>query len=384
MFWMILGIIFSLLTLFGTIELLLLTIGGLLPYRQRKTDNSTCQHIAVIIPAHNEENGISACVQSLLVCDQPQGQYSIYVIADNCTDNTAELAKKAGANVIVRHNPDERGKGYALDYAFQQLENTNIDAFLIIDADTIVEQNFITACEMVFNSGADALQCRYTVHNPEASLRTHLMHIALLAFNVLRPRGRDRWNLSVGISGNGFGLTKQTLQQVPYSARSVVEDLEYHLKLVQADIKVQFVDTTTVRADMPTGKKGTDTQRTRWEGGRFRMIREYIPYLLSSIFKGQFRLIEPLLELLLLPLALHVFLLLITLALPFYLTQIYALIGLTIVFIHVFGALWVGGGTWKDVAVLASVPFYILWKLMLMPRLLKAARKDMEWKRTER
>jgi cellulose synthase/poly-beta-1,6-N-acetylglucosamine synthase-like glycosyltransferase len=373
-------------TLAGTLELLLLTFGGLLFTRRQLANHHelALHNLAVVVPAHNEETNIARCVTSLLNCDKPNSQVAIYVIADNCTDETAHYAQAAGAQVLIRQNETKRGKGYALDYAFQILLKQNIDAILIIDADTIVEKNFFRACEQVLASGAEAIQCRYTVSNPDISLRTRLMHIALLAFNVLRPRGRAYWGLSVGILGNGFGLTRRVLQQVPYQARSVVEDLEYHLALVHAGMRVHWVDSTTVRGDMPTGGQGTDSQRARWEGGRLRMILEQLPILSRAILTGQFRLIEPLLELLLLPLALHVTLLLMLLLIPFILTQFYAGIALGIVLIHILVALWVGGGTLKDVAILASVPFYILWKLTRLPLVIKTARKVASWVRTQR
>jgi cellulose synthase/poly-beta-1,6-N-acetylglucosamine synthase-like glycosyltransferase len=373
-------------TLAGTLELALLTLGGLLPPRRLLVSHSEFapHHLAVVVPAHNEEAIIGRCVASLLSSDKPNSQISIYVVADNCTDETARCAQAAGAQVLIRHDETKRGKGYALDYAFQLLLKQGVDAILIIDADTVVEKNFWLACEQVLVSGAAAIQCRYTVNNPDIALRTRLMHIALLAFNVLRPRGRAYWGFSVGILGNGFGLTRRVLQQVPYQARSVVEDLEYHLALVNAGMRVHFVDSTTVRGDMPTGRQGTDSQRARWEGGRLRMILEQLPILSRAVFTGQWRLLEPLLELLLLPLALHVSLLLLVLLIPFPPTQIYAGIALGVVLIHILAALWVGGGTLKDIVILASVPFYILWKLTQLPRVIKTARKNASWIRTER
>ncbi len=384
--WIILGLGIAILTLAGTLELLLLTIGALLPPRclPVQEDQFIPRQIAVVIPAHNEEKGIWRCVTGLLTCKPPTNPFAVYVIADNCTDETALRAQEAGAQVLVRQDETKLGKGHALDYAFKIMLKQGVDAILIIDADTVVDTNFIQACEQMFAGGAPAIQCRYTVNNPYASLRTRLMHIALLAFNVLRPRGRAYWQLSAGISGNGFGLTRRVLQTVPYHARSVVEDLEYHLALVRAGIRVHFVDTTTVRGDMPTGGKGTASQRARWEGGRFRMMREHIPNLIRAVLWGQWRLLEPLLELLLLPLALHVSLLIIALLIPFPPTQIYAVVAVGIIILHILAALWVGGGTLQDVMVLASVPFYILWKLTQLPRAITTARQNATWVRTER
>jgi hypothetical protein len=150
--------------------------------------------------------------------------------------------------------------------------------------------------------------------------------------------------------------------------------------LVKAGFRVQFVDSSTVRADMPVNQQGADSQRARWEGGRLRMVREFAPKLLADINQGHTRLFEPLLDLLLLPLAAHV--LVLGLLLP--LAPIYASLGLSIVLWHVAVALWVGGGTLKDVLTLCSVPFYVLWKLRLLPRLLKASKKDAAWVRTKR
>ncbi|WP_353573023.1 glycosyltransferase family 2 protein [Candidatus Albibeggiatoa sp. nov. BB20] len=382
--WILFAILLAAVTVFGTFELLFLTLGALL-YKPRQAHHEAGLNLAVIVPAHNESENISQTVKSLLSCDSPHGQYQVYVIADNCIDDTADKARQAGAEILERQNDELRGKGYALDFAFKHLlEQTEIDALLIVDADTTVEPNFIQVCEQTFMQGADGLQCRYTVNNPEASRRNRLLNVALLAFNVLRPRGRAFWNLSVGISGNGFGLTRKTLQKVPYTASSIVEDLEYHITLVKRHLKVQFIDNTTVRADMPIAQKGAKTQRARWEGGRFRMMREHIPSLYQAAASGQQRLIEPLLDLLLLPLAIHVLLLLVLILIPFLPTQLYALIALCIVFGHVFAALWIGKGTAQDFLILLTAPFYILWKLTVLPLTLKTAAKNATWVRTDR
>jgi cellulose synthase/poly-beta-1,6-N-acetylglucosamine synthase-like glycosyltransferase len=376
----------AMITLPGTIELLLLTMGGILPRRNAgpKTDDAAPLRFAVVVPAHNEATGISRCVQSLLNCEQGGGEFSVVVVADNCSDNTAELAREAGARVLIRRDQERRGKGYALGFAFEILLAEGFDAIAVVDADTIVEPNFIAEFRRLFSEGADAIQCRYVVNNAAASYRTRLMNIALFAFNVLRPRGRDRWGLSVGLLGNGFGLSRETILAVPYDAVSVVEDLEYHLRLVRAGRKVRFADAVTVKADMPAGGRGAKTQRARWEGGRLRMIAKMAPSLLREVSQGQFRLGEPLLELLLLPLAFHVLILLAVLVLPFTPTRFYALFGLGTVVVHVIAAIRAGGGGLKELAALAVAPFYIVWKAMLIPTFIRTAKKNAEWVRTER
>jgi hypothetical protein len=164
----------------------------------------------------------------------------------------------------------------------------------------------------------------------------------------------------------------------------VVEDLEYHLRLVRSGRTVRFADAVTVKADMPTGGQGARTQRARWEGGRFRMLLNTAPLLLKEVLRGRFRLLEPLLELLLLPLTFHVALLLAALVPAFTPSRVYAAGGLGLVALHIVAGIRVGGGGWKDFAALAAAPFYIAWKALLIPAMFRTARKDAEWIRTER
>ncbi len=385
--WTILALGLVLLSLPGSLELALLTLGGVLPYRPLRGDKKVQENplnIAVVIPAHNEETGISTCVEGLQACAPGHGTFTIIVVADNCTDATAEKAATAGAQVLVREDNARRGKGYALDFAFRHLLPQGFDAFIVVDADARVESNFIAEFQRMFQAGAEAIQCRYRVDNPGISLRTRLMNVAWLAFNVLRPRGRERWGLSVGLLGNGFGLNRATVEAVPYNAGSVAEDLEYHLHLVRAGRRVRFADSTTVWSVVPITSQVAKTQRVRWEGGRFLMIGTLAWPLFCEVFKGHFRRLEPLLELLLLPLAFHVLLLIAALLPPVVWSRTYGLIGLTLVGLHVLAAIYVGRGGWKDLLALVVAPFYILWKLTLFKRLVKSAHHDAEWVRTER
>lgn len=372
-------------TLPGTVELFMLSVAALLPVQRRTQPPSRAGwRVAVVIPAHNEEVGIAKCVTSLLQADHGDMVVDIYVIADNCTDRTAPVAEAAGARVLTRTNDLERGKGYALHYAFTTLEKQGYDCFLIVDADTDVAQNFIVAAAGTMRDGADAVQARYLVSNLEESTRTRLMGLALRAFNVVRPLGREQLGLSAGILGNGFGLRRETLAAVPYLASSVVEDLEYHLSLVRSGRRVAFVNETTVFGEMPVRGKGVKTQRSRWEGGRLRMMMEKSPALLRSVLQGQLSLLEPLLELLLFPLAFHVALLAVAISTPLPFVRMVGLVGAAVVLLHLTAAIVVGGGGWRDVSTLAAAPFYIVWKLMLIPSLLRNARSNHAWVRTSR
>lgn len=372
-------------TLPGSAELLLLTASGVLPPKSRGPSVRSLRRLAVVVPAHNEAASIGACIQSLRRATAPVCPYDLIVIADNCSDDTAIRAQTAGATVWERHSDEERGKGFALSFAFDRLlADTDTDAILIVDADTEVAEEFLAVAEEAFCAGADAVQCAYHVKNPEGSERTRLTSIAFQAFNVLRPRGRARLGLSAGILGNGWGMTRACLERVPYEARSVVEDLEYHLALVRAGIKVEFLHDTCVRGDMPDAGAAADNQRARWEGGRLRMIREHVPGMLKEVATGHWRVAEPTMELMLLPLSYHVAGLGLALVIPFPPTQLYALGGLGLVGAHVAAGMLVGGASAEDVKALAKVPGYVAWKAAMLPRIVAASVKDQPWVRTLR
>lgn len=372
-------------TLPGSAELLLLTAGGILPPRARGPRVRSLRRMAVVVPAHDEAASIAACIGSLRQAAPPSCPCDVIVIADNCSDDTADRARAAGATVWEREDEDERGKGFALAFAFERLlADTDTDGVLIVDADTEVATDFLTVSEEAFAAGAEAVQCAYCVNNPEASTRTRLTNIAFQAFNVLRPRGRARLGLSAGILGNGWGMTRSCLEQVPYEARSVVEDLEHHLSLVRAGIRVEFLHDTHVYGEMPDAGDAADSQRARWEGGRLRMIREHVPALLGEVASGQLRIAEPAMELMLLPLSYHVAGLGLALVIPFPPTQLYALGGLTLVGAHVAAGMAVGGAGVEDVKALAKVPGYLAWKAAMLPRIIASSVKDQPWVRTLR
>jgi cellulose synthase/poly-beta-1,6-N-acetylglucosamine synthase-like glycosyltransferase len=378
-----LGTAAALATVPGTLEILFLTAGAARRARQRGYGRQRSIRLAIVIPAHNEAGLIGRCVASVAASAPSPGYREIVVVADNCTDETARLATEAGARVLVRQNAQQRGRGYALRLAFNRLQAEGFDSFLIVDADSVVSPNLV--CEVVerLNAGAAAVQCRYRVANASTSLRTQLMDVAFLAFNVLRSRGRSGWGVSVGILGNGFALHGETLQNVPYTAVSIVEDLEYHLRLVAASERVDFIDEATVFGEIPAGSKAARAQRSRWEGGRLRMAREWAPRLVAGIARGQWRLTEPLLDLLTFPLAYQVLLLSLSIFLPAPFRQ-YAVGALGLVATHVLCASLLGDRPWKTVLALASTPLYMLWKVTTLDAVLSSSRREALWVRTDR
>lgn len=388
MFLLLVQTFLLLLTLPGSLELLILTLAAATLKKRLEINRDVSEtrrpRLAVVMPAHNEASGIAACVANLKASLDKTTGCELIVIADNCQDVTAAIAAEAGARVLVRQDEVKRGKGYALDFAFKTLLAENYDGFIVVDADSRVDEAFISDFQLAFAQDIDAVQCRYRIANPDASRRARLQYIAWLAFNELRLLGREKLGVSVGILGNGFALSRAVLEAVPYEAGSIAEDMEYHLRLVNAGFKVRFLDTVTVLSDAPNQGENAAVQRTRWEGGRFRLILDHVPALFWGVLRGQTRLLEPLAELLLLPLAYHVLLLLLTLLMPSPILHYYAAGGLLLVVAHVLIAIrWAGGGM-EDFKTLATVPFYIVWKLTLMPKLFRNARSDAQWQRTDR
>ena len=378
------GSVLALMALPGIIELAVLSLANLRRTPKPRAWVRPGFRLGVVIPAHNEEAGIGRTVRSVLDADHTGIDLTVMVVADNCTDGTGVAAAEAGARVLSRTDAERRGKGFALDFAFAELMVEGVDALLVVDADTVIGHNLLVEAAAAFSSGADAVQARYLVHNAGDSPRTRLMQIALMAFNVTRPRGRHALGLSAGINGNGFGVSRQTLTDVGYTASSIVEDLEYHLELVRARKRVRFLDRATVRADMPTDRGGAAQQRSRWEGGRARLAREAVPGLIRDVACGRWRLAEPLLDLLLPPLGLFAALLVATAAIPFAPSRAVGLTGLAVLVLHVAVAIRVGGGGWSDVRTLLRAPGYVLWKMAMLPQIGRTSRRTAAWVRTPR
>jgi cellulose synthase/poly-beta-1,6-N-acetylglucosamine synthase-like glycosyltransferase len=380
--WTLLGI-----TLPGTVYLAALSIAGALPAR-RAAGLAVGGRVAIVVPAHDEEHGIADTVDNLLAEAARDGAADVVVIADNCSDATARHARAAGARVIVRDEPARRGKGYALHHAFETLWPHGHAVFVVVDADSRVEPGFLPALRCRLGDGVQAAQARYGVLNAEDSARTRIADVALAAWNVLRPRGRDRLGVSAGILGNGFALRREVLAAVPYGAASVVEDLEYHLALVAADIPVGFADQATVRGEMPASGAAASAQRARWEGGRLQMLRRHAPGLVARVLRGQWRFLDPLTDLLLPPLAYQVALLLLGalagLAAGSPAAALTGAILLLIVGAHVIVALPVAGLPWRRLLTLARTPWYLAWKLTRLGAVLRGARRNADWVRTAR
>jgi cellulose synthase/poly-beta-1,6-N-acetylglucosamine synthase-like glycosyltransferase len=345
----------------------------------------------VVVPAHDEQHGIADTVHSLLAVDYPRDRFRVLVVADNCADATADTARAAGAEVMVRHDLEHRGKGHALAAAFRRLlaEGTT-DAVVVVDADTIVSPNLLSAFAARFAAGASAVQADYGVRNPAASWRTQLMTIALAAFHGVRSIARERLRLSCGLRGNGMGFSRALLESQPPGAFSIVEDLEYGLQLGYAGIRVEYVEDATVLGYMAASENASRSQRRRWERGRQALVREHVGRLLRTAWTTR--------DLVLFDLALDLVVppigqLLLASVAGLVLSLAARLFGVTVapwlwaaalagIVVHVVRAWQLSRTGMQGLVSLLRAPAYVLWKLTL--RLGDRGRTPEEWVRTTR
>jgi 1,2-diacylglycerol 3-beta-glucosyltransferase len=258
-----------------------------LPFRLRQPVSAVI-NLTVVIPAHNEAVDIADTVASVLATDYPTEHRRVLVVADNCTDDTASIARNAGAQVVERQHATLRGKGYALEIGFRRaLEDGWADGVVVIDADTLVSKTLLSACASRLAGGASAVQVDYRVRNAERSWRTRLLHIAFTAFHEVRSTGREGLGLSCGLRGNGMAFSRGALSRVPHSAFSIVEDLEYGIALGHAGIRVVYAHDAWVEGHMPTDKAAAGSQRDRWEQGRAQIKARYGAGLIKGAIRKQ-------------------------------------------------------------------------------------------------
>ena len=259
----------------------------------------------IIVPAHDEAAGIGKTIASLQQINWPTARYRIVVVADNCSDATASISRTAGATVLERHDLTQRGKGYALAYAFTWSRSAGIaDAVVVVDADSVVSANILESFAARITGGACALQAHYGVLNAKDSWRTRLMAIALGAIHKVRSRARERMGLSCGIRGNGWCVTHELLDKVPYRSFSLTEDVEFGVELGLAGHRVAYCDESHVNGEMVTSEHASRSQRQRWEGGRLGLIRAKVPGLLrAALTRPSSVCLDLALDLLVLPLS---------------------------------------------------------------------------------
>lgn len=230
-----------------------------------------------IIPAHNEEKVVENLVASLKRQNYPKELYDIYVIADNCTDNTAKVAKEAGAIVYERFDEEHKTKGYALNWFLKQKieENAPYDAFCIFDADNIVDENFIKNMNKKLCQGEEVVQGYRDIKNPTDSWITAGYAIFYWTMNRFYHLARYNLGLSPLINGTGFMVKFDIIKPTGWDTNTLTEDIEFSLKTIISGKKLGWATDAIVYDEQPVGFKQSWSQRSRWTVGHIQCLKEY-------------------------------------------------------------------------------------------------------------
>lgn len=236
---------------------------------------------AVFVPAHNEENVIAESVRSILAAEYPRELFRVFVIADNCTDNTAKLAHMAGAKVLKRKNQTKRGKQYALDWAFNQINLNQYDAVVVLDADNHIHKGFFSVLDNRLASGNKVIQGYVETKNPSDSWIT--ANYAYMFWYICRLNMiRTYFGLSSWLAGTGLCISTEIIKKVGFKVNTLVDDVEYTCQLILAGEKVTFAPGAVIYDQKPIGLMDSMKQRLRWIRGQTQVTFRYIPKLAAK------------------------------------------------------------------------------------------------------
>ncbi len=382
-------------------SLLTLLVAAILPRRQARAAKAAPLALAVVVPAHDEALVLAATLDSLLAQDFPEECRELIVVADNCTDETAEIARARGITVLERISAEERGKGYALNFAMAYLHALpeRPDGVVIVDADTFAAPDFLTRIGQGLERsraarGFGAVQGRYGVLNVGDGWRAALMAGAFDLVNHIKPLGRERLGLSAGLKGNGMAFTWPLASALPWPGGSLTEDLDYGLDLARRyGVRVAYVPDARVRAQMPVTAAQAASQRDRWERGRAGLTRERgLSLLWEGLCGRNLLLLDMAIDLLTPPLAelgalLCAWVILVggggVLGILPHAGHWATALGVTGagLLLYILGGLRAAGASRAAYAALARAPFYAVWKIGLR---LAGRRRGAGWVRTTR
>lgn len=359
----------------------------------KDTDFSTLRsapRIAVLVPAHDEAGGIRLVLERLL--PQLSSQDRLVVIADNCSDDTAAIAKEVGATAIERHDMQRRGKGYALDYGMNFLEADPPEVVVLIDADCRVEEGTVAQIAQQAIVTNQPVQAVYLMDRPtQPTPKDSVSALAFLVKNQVRPLGLEKLGFPCLLTGTGMAFPWSVLRGAKLASGNIVEDMQLAVDLIIAGHPTSFCASARVNGILPQQELAAKSQRTRWEQGHLKTALTQIPRLLqAAIQQRRIDLVAIALDLCIPPLSLLVMLwasaLTVTLiAAAFGLSagSLLAFLGLEggLILVSVLGA-WAKFGRELPLLSLLVVPFYILWKLPLYLGFI--IKPQTKWVRTER
>jgi cellulose synthase/poly-beta-1,6-N-acetylglucosamine synthase-like glycosyltransferase len=263
--------------------------------------------IAVLVPAHNEEADIAQTVETLR--SQINSGDQLIVIADNCCDRTAEVARQAGAFVLERENSHLRGKGYALDYGLKFLADSPPEILMIVDGDCEVALGSLDALAHRVQLSQRPVQSTYLMKlPPNATLRDQISGFALTLKNLARPLGMKTLGWPSLLTGSGMAFPWSLMQSVNLAGNKTVDDMQLTIDFALQGAAPIYVPESRVIGRLMQANHAA-SQRSRWEHGHIEVILTQVPRLLwTALVKRRWDLLILGLDLMIPPLSLLILL----------------------------------------------------------------------------
>lgn len=370
--------------------LLLETAAALLPESRKKARPSVARpRCVVLVPAHNEQCGIAVTL-TYLRSELKSGD-RVVVIADNCTDRTAEVARQQGVEAIERTDPNRRGKGYALDFGLESLASDPPEIVVLMDADTRVGPGSLEPLVLAAKALQTPVQGVFTDAPRARSPREQWSAFALTFKNHVRPLGMHRLGLPCLLTGSGMAFPWSIIRRVELGTGNIVEDMQLGIDLAIAGHAPTFCPEARFESDDAPTEAATTQRRTRWEHGHVRTLLKQAPRLLiNGLLQFRPRLIALAVELAVPPLSLLAMAqtLLMVVSIMWWLTGgsiVPATIltaGAILAASFVLFAWWKFGRELISLKTMFFLPVYVLWKVPIYFKLLLAPERN--WVRTER
>jgi cellulose synthase/poly-beta-1,6-N-acetylglucosamine synthase-like glycosyltransferase len=345
----------------------------------------------VLVPAHDEAAGIEGTLRSL--SEAIGAGQRIVVVADNCTDDTAAIARRAGVEVVERSDPERRGKGYAIVFGLEQLAaGAPPEVVIIVDADCRVRPGGLAELAAEAKASGRPVQAEYVLAPPKTfTPRGVVSGLAVLVKNRVRPGGLRKIGLPCHLTGSGMAFPWAVIRSAPPTGSYLVEDMLIGIELALLGHPPLSTSRVAVTSELPERDQAAERQRRRWEHGHLSTLARQGPRLIvQGILRMRIGLIAMGLDLMVPPLAFLVLLLLgwsslCGLALLIGVGPLpFALAGSSLAAVALaVGIAWLAYGRQQiPLRYLLFIPGYVLWKIPLYFAFFR--RKQQRWERTER
>lgn len=261
-------------------------------HKKKETAAGKLHRYAVLIAARNEETVIGNLIDSLNAQNYPRDLLHIYVVADHCTDHTAEVAKAHGATVFQRFDESHRGKGYALHYLLNCIdpkEKSSIDGYLIFDADNIVDENYVCEINKTFSQGFEIITSYRNTKNYGDNWISAGYGLWFLREARYLNQPRNILGSSCAVSGTGFLISARILEECGgWNYYLLTEDIEFTADRITSGEKIGYCPTAVFYDEQPQSFRQSVTQRLRWARGYLQVLRKYGMHLFRGACKGSF------------------------------------------------------------------------------------------------